>query len=62
MALMEDVKKKTATPQKSSYELKMQAQDDIQNNTYSGKQNIKLKGRFDNKLFNKIYEERLGLM
>ena len=57
MALMEDVKKKTATPQKSSYELKMQAQDDIQNNTYSGKQNIKLKGRFDNKLFNKIYEE-----
>lgn len=57
MALMEDVKKKTATPQKSSYELKMQAQEDIQNNTYSGKQNIKLKGRFDNKLFNKIYEE-----
>ena len=51
------LRRKQQHPKKSSYELKMQAQDDIQNNTYSGKQNIKLKGRFDNKLFNKIYEE-----
>ena len=57
MALMEDLKSKTAQPQKSAYELKQQAREDIENNTYTGKQNIKLKGRFDVNLFNKIYED-----
>ena len=57
MALMEDVKKKTAQPQKNPNQLRDQAREDIENSTYSGKQNIKLKGRFDANLFNKIYDE-----
>ena len=42
---MEDVKKKTAQPQKNLNQLRDQAREDIENNTYSETEH-KIKGTF----------------
>ena len=56
MSLMEELKMKSEDKQFN--ELKQQSQDYTQEQNNNKKQNIKLKsGRFDPKLFNKIYED-----
>ena len=55
MALMEEVKMKQI--EKTPEELKQESQKFFENQSANQKRNIKLKGKFDNRLFNKIYDE-----